>query len=578
MSYKYTEGEILKVDAKTGAVTPLTNFRAYITHEIHRLDGEHRSTFLRLIGDLRKEQLPPITIPAKEFQSMTWIAPHWGVRPVVHPSPNALPELRAAIQLHSEPTVTSVYTHTGWNGNLFLTNNAAIGPQGAIASVNTELPNELTRYSLTLGDNLLSSIKHTLALVQMGPPTITWPLLAATFRPPLGPADFAVHVAGKTGTFKSETVSIFQSFYGHQMDARKLPASWSSTANALEAIAYYAKNVLLVIDDFVPFGTSWQVRQYQSTADKIFRGQGNQQGRARLNEVSTLQQTMYPRGLILSTGEDIPQGHSIRARMFILDLSPGDIKKEALTVAQKNRKHFENCMAHYIQWLATQDSTTVLQQTVAMRDRLRDYYLEIGHARTPSMIADCLVAIQYFLDFARQQAAINKKQYEDLYGEAEQAIVTTGSKQQSFLEQSDPADAFCDALRTILAGSLAHIRTKQGNIPVAAETLGWTKSEGTDEYTTWKANGPRLGWVDWDQDEIFIDVDPNLKMIKSHANGNLTITKGTLLKRLKDSGYLARVDDNRSRNTCRVTCEGHPRNVLVMPACKILQTQEIPNG
>ena len=44
---------------------------------------------------------------------------------------------------------------------------------------------------------------------------------------------------------------------------------------------------------------------------------GNQAGRARLTDTSNLQQTFYPRGVIFSTGEDTPEGHSVRARMMI---------------------------------------------------------------------------------------------------------------------------------------------------------------------------------------------------------------------------------------------------------------------
>jgi hypothetical protein len=31
-----------------------------------------------------------------------------------------------------------------------------------------------------------------------------------------------------------------------------LPAAWSSTGNALEVLAFHAKDALLVIDDFAP--------------------------------------------------------------------------------------------------------------------------------------------------------------------------------------------------------------------------------------------------------------------------------------------------------------------------------------
>ena len=45
------------------------------------------------------------------------------------------------------------------------------------------------------------------------------------------------------------------------MDARHLPGSWSSTGNALEGLAFSAKDVLLVVDDFAPTGSATDVQR-----------------------------------------------------------------------------------------------------------------------------------------------------------------------------------------------------------------------------------------------------------------------------------------------------------------------------
>jgi hypothetical protein len=36
---------------------------------------------------------------------------------------------------------------------------------------------------------------------------------------------------------------------------------------------------------------------------------------------SSLRSVYYPRGLILVTGEDVPKGHSLRARLVVLELA-----------------------------------------------------------------------------------------------------------------------------------------------------------------------------------------------------------------------------------------------------------------
>ena len=45
--------------------------------------------------------------------------------------------------------------------------------------------------------------------------------------------------------------------------------------------------------------------------------------------------TYYPRGLIVSTGEDVPSGQSLRARMIVLELAPGDIDTAVLSRIQR---------------------------------------------------------------------------------------------------------------------------------------------------------------------------------------------------------------------------------------------------
>jgi len=62
----------------------------------------------------------------------------------------------------------------------------------------------------------------------------------------------------------------------------------------------------------------------------------------------------HPRALILSTGEEIPKGQSVRARLLILELSKGAITVERLTDCQRNAAtgRYADAMAGFLQWLA----------------------------------------------------------------------------------------------------------------------------------------------------------------------------------------------------------------------------------
>jgi len=194
----------------------------------------------------------------------------------------------------------------------------------------------------------------------VAPEHLTVPLLGAAFRAVLGPADFSLHLAGRTGIFKTELAARVQQLFGARMDAQHLPANWSSTENSLERIASDAKDAVLVVDDFVPQGRAERVAGEHGKADRVLRAQGNKSGRQRMTADGHLQPTYKPRGIIVSTGEDIPLGQSLQARMLVLNVSPGDVDMAALTACQQAGAQgvYAQTMAAFIQWIA-QDFDTV---------------------------------------------------------------------------------------------------------------------------------------------------------------------------------------------------------------------------
>lgn len=592
-TYEEADGRTFKVDEE-GQRTLLANFAAKITEEIRYLDGQDTQTFLTLEGEVstgkkgKTATLPPIQINASELPGMGWVLKSWGVRCVIQPGSGAKDDLRTAIQLASDPKIVNIHKHLGWTrieGKLtYLHAKGGITANGDDTTIQVALPPELAKYSLEKAASKLDGLKATFGLIDLAPDEIIYPLLAGTVAPMYGPCDFGIHVSGRTGTYKSELLSLFQSHYGREMDARHLPGSWSSTANALEAQAYMAKNAVFVIDDFVPTGTSWQVKAYQTNADKIMRAQGNQAGRARLTDTSNLQQTMYPRGIVFSSGEDTPEGHSVRARMLILELAPGEVKVEKLTKAQKCRHSFTGTIAALAKSLAA--------KPVDIRKRaqqIRDQNIGIGHSRTPAMVGHLIAAFEAFVDFAAEEPKAlvwwtgptgSEKEYQSavqlMKVTGARAIIKAAEKQQSYLESADPVEVFQATIRQILGANMAHIRTTKGGVPLKPELLGWTNEQSNSDFPQYKSHGPTLGWINWDDDELYIDITAGYALIRKVAGGELSQTKMTLFKRLKDAGQLSRVDESRQRNVVRIVAEGHNRSVLAMPISSTLKLEEKP--
>lgn len=546
----------------------LANFTASIDEQRITHEADRVMTILLISGkrmeDGKVVDLPTVTIPQAEFSAMGWVNDNWGMGCVIYPHPSCERHLKTAIQSQSAPKTQHLYTSTGWTQidgqQTYLTAAGGINKHRLNAGLTVQLPAELSRYKLPKPAEDKAAFIDSMRISAMQPGLLT-PLILAAYRAAIGPADFALHLAGKTGTFKSEIASLIQSHWGAEMDARHLPASWSSTANAIEHLAYKAANAIMVLDDFVPQGASWQVKQLQAAADKIIRGQGNQAGRSRLTETSAMQQTYYPRGILLSTGEDVPEGHSVRARMLILETTPGDVTTQALTDAQAARKSYPQAMADWIAWLAGNDD--VRSEMRATVEKLRDRHIGIGHSRTPGIMAELIATAELLANYAYSRRWLTGEQASKLVVVSEHAVVEAGNRQAQYLQSADPITAAMETIRQILSTGLGHAKTRNGGIPVNAPIMGWTEQQQPGNLPTYKANGPRIAWIDAPKNELYLD--PGCyPLIKRHSGGRCVLSPQTFLKRLKDAGLLARTDDARQRNTVRVTLEGHPRQVIAL--------------
>src|ERR1019366_2034922 len=218
--------------------------------------------------------------------------------------------------------------------NYYLHAGGAIGPAGNRTDICVSLQDKLPNYRLPdppSGPELISAIRVTLQMLDVTLDRLTFPVYAAIWRSILGSATFSVHIAGSSGAGKSQLAALAQQHFGAAMDGDNLPASWLGTANATGTLAFYAKDAILVVDDFVPAGNAASQQKLHSEADKLLRAQGNSAGRRRLSSDGRLLGNPPPRGLILSTGEDTPRRKSLNARMVLLHFPRGAMDWAALS-------------------------------------------------------------------------------------------------------------------------------------------------------------------------------------------------------------------------------------------------------
>ena len=224
----------------------LCNFTARIVAEEVLDDGAEQRTVFVIEGDLPGGRpLPPTRVAAERYPAMSWVTEAWGTAAVIFAGQGKRDHLRAAIQMLSgSVTRRTVYGHLGWrrigNGWAYLHSGGAIGAHGVLNDIEVDTSTDgLLSCQLPLpeGAALADAVRASLALLDLGPDTITAAVLGATYRAPLGepsPIDFALHLAGPTGAFKTELAALAQAHFGAAFNGRHLPASWADTANMLK--------------------------------------------------------------------------------------------------------------------------------------------------------------------------------------------------------------------------------------------------------------------------------------------------------------------------------------------------------
>jgi hypothetical protein len=554
---------------------PLTNFTAHIVAEGRRDDGAEVESVFE-IEAVVQDRHETFFVPAAKFATMSWAIEHLGAGAVIYPGYTIRDHARAAIQSISTRLgikCRNVYTHTGWrsiNGKqAYLHAGGGIGADGTVANVDVELPRSLTPTLLPdppSGPALRQTVRDAMDVLKLGPARVVMPCWCALWRVVLGQTDFSIHLHGPSGSFKTELAALLQQHFGAGYTSRRLPASWSSTENALESLAFVAKDALLVIDELTPAGSQSDVQALYRKVERVLRAQGNQSGRQRLRQDSSLRPERPPRGLILSTGEDLPPGQSLRARILILEVGRNDISKVELTKCQRLAASgtFAAAMSAYIHWLARRGDPDVVgtrRRTVELRDQVQS---QGQHRRTPEIVANLLLGLEYFLAFARECGALEEDDASTIWNSASSALSDAMDAQLQQQRETDPCQRFFELLGAAITSGNAHVVSSDGKAPDRPQVWGWREQNiggGAYARTEWHAKGVCVGWLSKD-DEVFLQPDNAYAVAKAANIGadGLNISGSSLGRQLADRGFIIR-DPKRKENRVRKTLAGAQRKV-----------------
>lgn len=492
--YETSKGSLCKRIIKTNdgeeieELKPLCNFTAYPIKQVFKDNGLEVAKFLEIGGSSSTgEPFPPALVPMESFSSMSWVASEWGAKAAIEPGWGLRDELRFCIQsmVTDETPTEIIYTHLGWRkSETGWTYLHAGNPQ-------VEIHGRLQRYILPeKADNAMEAIKASLSLLDVAPRSITIPLLALVYLAPLCEPlrqagiepGFLLWIYGITGTLKSTLTALFLSHYG-KFDNKTLPCGFRDTVASLEDVIFGCKDCLLAIDDFYPSSSFSERGKLEYTAEQLIRSYGDRTGKGRMRSDMTARASHPPRGMAIATGEDLPQGQSTMARLFVLELHPGDIEKDKLTEAQNQRDLLSQAMLSYLKWLSPQ-MDNLPQQLLAGFNELRIKAQGEGvHARLPEAVAHLYLALSLFLDFAESQGAILESECRAISEEAWKILVEIVNRQSVAVKEQKPTEKFLLALRELLTQGKVYLANEKDETPPelngmpGTNKIGWKENE-----------------------------------------------------------------------------------------------------
>jgi len=532
-------------------MTRLANFTARIVSDAIYDDGVEAKHIFEIEAHLRGRK-HTFSVAAAQFASLNWVPSNLGAGAYVEAGIQVKDRVRVAIQRLSEDIAERhVYAHTGWRkidgAWAYLHAGGAIGEHGVIENIEVSLHGRLAHYLLPeppAEDALTGAVRGSLSLLDLAPGRLMFPVLATIYRAPLGASDFTTFLSGLTGTLKSELAALAQAHWGASWHGKNLPGNWTSTANNLESTAFLAKDALFVIDDFNPRGTTAQVAAWHEKADHVLRAQGNNSGRGRCNPDGTPRPEKAPRGTMLSTGEEVPAGHSLRARLFVTGVAKGEVNLDKLTELQKLAADgvFAAAMAGYVQWLAGRHDEVLDRYAREVKTLRADTATATAHLRTSDTVRALIASLRIFLDFAHESGSITLIEKADLEARGTIAFTSIAEDQDEMQAASDPVLRFFELLRSALLSGKAHAASVSQSAPDEPELWGWRQPDAKSAFS-WQPQGDRIGWLEGE--DLYLEPPAAYALVEKLASAegqSLGLGKATLEKRLYERGYLASVE------------------------------------
>jgi len=501
-----------------------------------------------------QKPLALISVPTAQFGTMSWVSERWP-QATVYAGASIKDHLRSYLQSTLVDTKPQyVFTHSGWrqveNEMVYLSSAGGLDRD----DVDVELDQALSRYSLPENPDDITkedAWECSMLFMDIGKSEITIPIWAAMYLAPLFEIlqpNFILSIVGRTGSFKSTIAALGLCHFGSFTD-EDLPAHWiGDTKVRLMELMFRAKDIPLIIDNWMPGSSRDDQKDLDKKAHSIIQAIGDHAGRGRFAGRAAQpgsNDTLPPRCLVISTGEQLPDIESTQGRMFIIRIEPDDINPDKLTCAQgEEAKLYPYAMAHFLREV----SMDYERLKTELPERFKQVRYDAGektlHRRLPSAVAYLYTAFEYAMQVFRDHGAITEEECKERCDKAWEVFTDTASRQAEAMVEQKPAYRFLQSFKTLLdQHKIVLINKDQVDL-----------NEANKELRLHQA------WVGWEDTEYFY-LQPDITYLTiseycARGNGVPIGKKHSVFDDLRRSGYTICQRDMRLkagyRNTNRI--------------------------
>ena len=480
-AYCIKGGCLAQRTGKDGAARTLCDFLPVPKETIRRDDGSTVRTDY-VIGATRPDGavLPDARITGEtEFAAMKWPMKFWQFYGNIKPVKNGPQLVLDAISTAGQKLAKhrDVYEHTGMreiDGKpVYLYNGGAIGAQ----DVSVELSGQLQHYELRdRQHSRLDSGMAELMLIDGMPGWLILPELAQAYLAPLysvlekmqQPPSYVVYVIGERGAGKSTVTGYVQGHFGSFYE-RQFPSNFTDTPNQVRDKLFWAKDSLMVVDDYRKSGEGGRMRSSMDmVADAAITAVADRADRGRLDADKRMSAPRPCRSTCIMTGEDMPNvSISRKMRLYRITVGMGDIYKESADeldiYRQLNRDgYFRSCMRYYIEGLLERWDTIEeeLAQRLSEAAQLVKGSIRRREGRYLESATHLMCGIGLMLDHLIALGVMEKEDKARRLEAAAKDIAANIDDQGSEVDENQPEAIWLQTLRSLLATRTVTICSK----------------------------------------------------------------------------------------------------------------------